>query len=502
MLSFVATMHKAIHTTGLKPNEKAFLARIERNLPITADLSRADVLLYVQTKREFVIVSQARPHSMAPIYRQDVVGTGVGGSEAGQIERTFATGRVTAQEVQRWGDRAPFVRRTHPVCGPDGRVVGVLSIETNLIEYARHRRRQPAFRRALAVLQEAALCQEITGVEDLIPFGEQDGIVLVDPQRRIRYLSGIATSFYRKLGYMDSLVGQDVGYLETGDDELVGMSLSQRRCFRSEARVQEREWIRQTLPIFAVAQRWQPLRRFIGRQGVPGVHGVLLMVHDETEMRRRQRELQVKSTMIQETHHRVKNNLQTIAALLRMEARRTNSEEAKRVLEESLNRILSIAVVHEFMADHGDRLINLREVGQHLVSHMRQMLIYPDRQISVYLSGPDIYLPSQQATVCSLVMNELLQNAIEHGFSDRTSGSVSLRLAEAADRVIVEVSDNGAGLPNDFDLQRDGSVGLNIVQVLVRDDLKGQVTFASGEGVTATVTFPKFSAEVGQSGTD
>src|SRR5690606_22131170 len=116
---------------------------------------------------------------------------------------------------------------------------------------------------------------------------------------------------------------------------------------------------------------------------------------------------------------------------------------------------------------------------------------YPDRQITLSVSGPDIYLPAQQATVCSLVINELVQNAAEHGFTGRSQGSVHLRLSETTDRVVVEVQDDGVGLPPDFELNRSGSMGLNIVQVLVRDDLKGEVKLVSGDGVTATVTFPK-----------
>ncbi len=344
--------------------------------------------------------------------------------------------------------------------------------------------------------------REIKGVEALLPFGEQDGIVLVDEQRRIRYLSGIANNFYRRLGYMDSLVGRHVEYLETGDDELVGRTLDEQRCFREEAKAQDREWVRQTVPVPAPAHRGWSALRWLGRQGGgdPAL-GAFLLVHDQTEMRRRERELQVKSAMIQETHHRVKNNLQTIAALLRMEARRSASEETKRVLEESMNRILSISVVHEFMANQGDAAINLREVGQRLVTHLRQMVAYPGRQISLSVSGPDIYLPAQQATVCSLVINELLQNAIEHGFEERTQGTVLLKLWDNPDRVVFEVSDDGIGLPGDFDLAHSGSMGLSIVQVLVRDDLKGEVSLKSNGGVTATVAFPRTVGEVRAIGT-
>jgi len=496
-------MDEVVESIGLSEAERQFLAGLEKNLPIAADLSRADLLVYARTRGGYVVVSQARPHSMASIYPQAIVGSEVNAQGAGEIERVFASGRSHTEEVERLGSRAPLVRQLSPIRGPRGRTIGVLAIETNQIEHSRLRRRHRPFRRALAMLQCAALCQEVAGVGVLIPFGEQDGIVLLDAHRRIRYLSGIATTFYRRLGYMEALVGQHLDYLETGDDELVDMSLSLKRCLRDETQRYGREWIRQTLPVLPATPRMARLRRLVGLGSEPeSATVVFLMVHDETEVRRRQRELQVKSTMIQETHHRVKNNLQTIAALLRMEARRTNSEEAKRVLEESLNRILSISIVHEFMANQGEREIDLREVGQRLVTHVRQMLSYPDRHIQLSFSGPDIYLPAQQATVCSLVMNELLQNAVEHGFKEGESGVVRLRLAETADKVVIEVSDDGSGLPAEFDLQRDGSVGLNIVRVLVQDDLKGEVALKSGGGVTATVTFRKPTVEVKESGTD
>ena len=477
-------------------DDSAFLERIAHNLGLAADLTRADILMCAPLgEAKCQVIHQARPHSMAPIHRQDLVGCPLPMTEAEQLHRVFASGRLLTEEVERWGETAPLVRQMIPVLAPDGRRVAVVTIETNLIEHERHRRRHSQFRRALQTWQQAALRDEIPGVTELTPFGEQDGILFVDPQRRIRYLSGIATNFYRRLGYMDQLADRHLDVLETGDGELVGRTLEHGRCYREETASQGREWVRQAIPIPAQPDRpwWQRLGR---RSSSDELYGAFLLVNDVTEERRRLRELQVKSAMIQETHHRVKNNLQTIAALLRMEARRTNSSEARQVLEESMNRILSISVVHEFMANQGDTPINLREVGQRVVTHLRQMMAYPDREVRIGVSGSDIYLPAQQATVSSLIINELLQNAVEHGLAGRTRGSVMLHLSETDDRVIIEVEDDGGGLPPDFDLLHTTSMGLSIVQVLVRDDLKGEVELVSGDGVTATVTFPKSVREV------
>jgi two-component sensor histidine kinase len=483
-------MNQSVSRGRLSEQEQELLAAVEANLPMTADLSRADVLLYVRKGEHLVVAAQARPHSMTPIHAEDLVGSTVSGAEEARLRLAFGRGRPMRDEVQRGCSRAPCVRELFPI-RTDGRILAVAAAETNLIEHERHRRRSAVFRRALRAWQLAAFSRPIPGIQGLRPFGEQDGILFVDAQQRIRYLSGLAANFYRRLGFLDPLVGQHVGYLETGDDELLQACIQEGRCLAEEARLKDREWIRQALPVFGRALHWpwQPHGHNAGSRLV----GAFLLVHDETEARQRARELKVKAAIIQETHHRIKNNLQTIAALLRLEARRTSSAEAKRALEESINRILSISVVHEFMANQGDGLINLREVAQRLVAHMRQMLASPEGAVSLSVAGPDLYLPSQQATVCSLIMNELLQNAVEHGFPEGQAGRVSLRLSETADEITIEVSDNGSGLPVSFDVDRDGSIGLSIVRVLVREDLKGAISLKSnpGGGVTASVHFPR-----------
>jgi len=216
-------------------------------------------------------------------------------------------------------------------------------------------------------------------------------------------------------------------------------------------------------------------------------------VSDITEERRREQELRVKTALIQELHHRVKNNLQTIAALLRMQARRVDGAEARQAIEEAVNRILSVAVIHEFLSRQEARMINMREVSSRIVTQVQQGLVAPDKQITFGVEGPPIYLPSRQATACALVLNELLQNALEHGFQERTTGHIQVVLENGGDRVIMRVRDDGSGLPTDFDLSEAvrRSLGLYIVRTLVQEDLKGVLEIHNRDGVEAVVTFPK-----------
>lgn len=346
----------------------------------------------------------------------------------------------------------------------------------------------------MQILQGMLLEGWLAGAEHLSPFGENDGILVVDSQRRLTYMSGVATNLYRKLGYMGELVGQRIASIETDDDALVARVLAERTCIEEEVQEQQRIWIKKGIPLLAGGSQavagWRSYLPF--RPDRSRLVGVLIAIHDETDERLRERELNVKSTMIQEIHHRVKNNLQTIAALLRLQARRAETSEAQQMLAESTNRILSVAVVHEFLSRRETTVINMREVSQRIINQIQQGLLDPDKQIRIELNGPSIHLHPQQTTACALLVNELIQNAIEHGFENKTTGAIQVNLIDQGDSVTIEVADDGGGLPSDFDLGHNVSLGLRIVQTLATDDLKGRFELKnSGSGTTATVTFPK-----------
>jgi two-component sensor histidine kinase len=214
-------------------------------------------------------------------------------------------------------------------------------------------------------------------------------------------------------------------------------------------------------------------------------------VHDSTETRRQQQELRVKTALIQEIHHRVKNNLQTIAALLRMQGRRLQQKEAQHAIQEAVNRILSAAVIHEFLSRQDAHVINIKDISQRIVTQMQQGVLSPEKQITFQLEGPPIFLPARQATACALIINELLQNAVEHGFVGRQQGQVKLTLEDEGDKVVVRIHDDGTGLPEEFEFTNGTSLGLQIVQTLVQEDLKGSFHIGNGGGTQVIVTFPK-----------
>jgi two-component sensor histidine kinase len=475
-----------------------FLQELEQDLGILADLSRADVLMYCPCSTDrAMVVAQASPHSILPIYGGSVVENEVGYVDEPAVLRSLQEGRRGHTEVRREiasrpspVKAAPVVQETYPILAADGRVIAALSMETNLIERERHRRRSKVFQKALKQFQTMVFAGEFRAAHPLTPFAEHDGVVVVDTQLRIQYLSGIATSLYRKLGYASDLVKRRLEDLELDDHSLVLEAMEQGQSLEGEARVGELVWVKKAIPLYAPPRR---LRKLLPRGADRWrLEGVLLTLRDETDARRQEDELRVKVAMIQEIHHRVKNNMQTIASLLRLQSRRAESEEVRRALQEGINRILSVAVIHEFLAHQDARVINIRDVSQRIINQIREGVLDREWGIRLDLRGPNIYLPTQPATVCALVINELLQNALEHGYERKEVGTVTVNLRDDGEQITIAVDDDGVGLPEEFDLSRTSSLGLQIVRTLAEGDLKGSFELhGRDKGVSAVVTFPK-----------
>lgn len=201
----------------------------------------------------------------------------------------------------------------------------------------------------------------------------------------------------------------------------------------------------------------------------------------------------VRSAVVREMHHRVKNNLQTIAMLLRLQLRDGREVSGREVLTETINRILSIAAVHEILSVEGFRLINVRELLERVTHTVRQTMAHPAVAVSVAIEGNDLYLPSQQATSVALAVTELVQNTLEHAFAGRSEGAVRIGLAQTDREWIIEVTDDGVGLPVGVDPLDTDNLGLKIVRALATEDLGGRFEMTSGErgGTRALLAVPR-----------
>ena len=194
------------------------------------------------------------------------------------------------------------------------------------------------------------------------------------------------------------------------------------------------------------------------------------------------------TAVIREMHHRIKNNLQTIAMLMQLQLPDAHRLDTRQVLETNIHRIHSIAAVHEVLSEKSFRLVNVKDVIERITQATAASMIAPHQTRHIDVFGEALLLPSRTATALALVVNELVQNALEHGFKKQENGRIEISLGHSPDQLIVIVRDNGQGLPTNYQ----PGLGLEIVQTLVDDDLRGKLKFnRCHPGTEVTIRMPR-----------
>jgi two-component system, sensor histidine kinase PdtaS len=202
--------------------------------------------------------------------------------------------------------------------------------------------------------------------------------------------------------------------------------------------------------------------------------------------------LLVQGALLQEMHHRVKNNLQQIASLLRLQKHYAANSSPVQVLEESISRVMAVAAVHDLLSRENLDTIAVRKIAEQIVSATQGSLTLPNKRIEMRVEGPDLLLSSNHANSVALILNEMVQNAVEHGFKETNEGEILVKLVEQPDAWRLEVKNDGDPLPDDFDPKKNADLGLQIIDSLARGDLSGEFTLTRvGDKTVAAVTWPK-----------
>lgn len=478
--------------TGLGPADIDHLHRLAGDWQLLSDLSFADLLLWVPVRpgdgrRAYLCVAQVRPTTAPTAYQDDQVGKIDAGPEVAHLDIAYTQGRIWREGDPVWYGDTPARHEAIPVrlrdvTGDDefSEVIAVIGRDTNLSTA-----RTPSQLELNYLTTADDLAQMVSDGTFPPPRhpGETtsaprvgDGLIRLDGGGKVTYASPNAQSAYRRLGFNAHLVGEELAVLfrRIAADPLEGNDAAERilAALRGESPPRQEVEARGA----TVLMRALPLLP----AGVP--IGALVLVRDVTEVRRRDRALMTKDATIREIHHRVKNNLQTVAALLRLQARRVDNAEAKNALEESVRRVASIALVHETLSMSSDEAVEFDGIVDRVATAATDVA---STEVSVKMrrEGSFGVLPAEIATSLVMVLNELLINAVEHGFpsdddeagSVRTDAEVVVAAHRFRKQLHVTVADNGAGLPPDFKADAGGRLGLQIVRALATGELRGTI---------------------------
>ncbi|QBI19183.1 ATPase [Egibacter rhizosphaerae] len=467
---------------GLREDAIAHLQSLLSDWQILADLSFADLLLWVPVPHEgvresFLCVGQMRPYTAQTIYAEDLVGEVYDVRQRPMLGRAVHEQRVIRDADPDWSLGVPVREEAIPVRFRD-EVVAVISREANVSTA-----RSPS-QLELTYLQTASQFAQMLA-DGTFPYPEQepeereyllrvgDGTLRVDETATVTFASPNGISAYRRLGTLDKVTGHALDAFDPAPEDLRA-GLEHGRPVDDEVERERAVIRRRLLPLIEAGN----------------VVGGLLLVREVTELRRHERALRVKDATIREIHHRVKNNLQTVASLLRLQARRLGSGEARAALNESVRRITSIALVHETLSQESRERLPFGGITERIVRMLGEGLSDPDAPVQFAVEGDPGELPAEVATPLALVLTELLQNSVEHAFPSSegrgkdgaTGGRIVVGFERGSTTLRVLVSDDGVGMPTDLD--ESAHLGLRIARTLAESELGG--TFEPLEQETGT----------------
>jgi two-component sensor histidine kinase/PAS domain-containing protein len=472
---------------GLGEDVVEHLQALLSDWQILADLSFADLLLWVRHEPPdrtpaYLCVGQMRPYTAQTIYVEDLVGQAFPMMARPMVSRAFTDQRVIRDADPDWSTGVPVREEAIPVrCGDA--IVAVVTREANVSTA-----RSPS-NLELTYLQSAGELAQMLA-DGTFPYPGDglderelsprvgDGIMRTDPTGRVTYASPNAISAYRRLGSLDNIIGQGLPDFEPGAEELL-YALGHGEPLETEIERHGAVVLRRFLPLM--------------RQGE--VTGALLLVREVTELRRHERALRVKDATIREIHHRVKNNLQTVASLLRLQGRRLKSDEARDALAESVRRISSIALVHETLSQDSRQRVSFEKIARRIVDMLADGLVDPEAPVAFSIEGEPGELPAEVATPLALVLTELLQNCVEHAFVGRSVagedgaaavGTVTVGFERGGATLRVLVRDDGVGLPS-AGFESLANLGLQIARTLVESELGGTFEPLRDGGVGTTI---------------
>lgn len=454
---------------NLTAEQKNILQNMLPALGLASDIARAKLTVFLpdSDKKFFNIYKQIRPLTLLGEAGADMTGQRVRCLEEPLVARAMQQNiPVTGKREWKLGIFSSF--RVFPLRDGFGKCFGALSFDTDDPD-------EVMLRTALDFLMSVPV-GSVRQYERLSP---EDGLMVVDAQKVIIAVNNKARHIFQVLHVADVL-GRRTNDLAI-NWPLVGMVIDTGIAESKQFFMHGRLLLMKVLPV--------PAR--------PKSNCAIVILQDITELHKKDEELLIKSAVIKEIHHRVKNNLQTIVSLLRLQERRTESSEAKSILQDCIGRVNSIAVVHEYLSQQGDGMIDVGKVAKSIYQALVSSMLNSDFVLETDFATDNVLLPSEKATSIALILNELLQNAIEHAFAGRTNGKLTVRFNDSGSCYELLIADNGVGLPPDFSWQQSSSLGLKIIKTMAEADLKGSfalVSLADG-GVQASVIIPKGGVE-------
>ena len=479
----MATLSELIsENSNLKANEVEHLSELVAEWRLLADLSFADLLLWLPIRRDekswpegHLAIAQIRPTTAATVFTEDLVGTSINWGQRPLVDQALSDGEIVRDAKPEQVGQIVIKEETIPVI-LNGKILAVISRHRNA-DLMRQPSKLELNYREIAHKIYKMVAEGNFPIRNSLYSSESsprvgDGLIRLDVNGTIFFASPNARSALSRVCFQKELEDENLGVvfsnLNKGDtqptDESWQTMLNGKSLRRTEYESQSA-----VLDILVI-----PLTEGSDRIGA------IVLIHNITELRNRDRALLTKDATIKEIHHRVKNNLQTVSALLRLQSRRVTDPIASSALDEAVRRVASIALVHETLSNQSSEFVEFDLVLDQII---KNALDLNPRSIGYKKIGEFGSFDSKTATALSLVITELIHNALEHGLSE-TGDQLMVEISKNGDQYLVSVCDNGSGLPEEFNIEKSANLGLQIANTLAKNELNGGINLVRVENLT------------------
>jgi len=488
----VSTLSKLISDYGV-PNKAniEWLTRLQSEWQLVADLLFADLVLWVPTKDgSFVAAGHARPSSAATVFYRDISGEPIRKEWLATVRQAFETAQIVEQKSSDTLAGLPTRFSAIPVqkesadaadtSGP----IAVITRHTNLSESRTPNKIQLNYvscgKELLQMITEGTFpdYSSPTGRRRGAPRAN-DGLLRLDVDGNVSFASPNGLSAFSRLGIEGEIEGKSLAEVATKIvkaqstvDESLPLVLTGKAPWRADLESKD-----VTLSVRAI-----PLMKSGARTGA------IVLCREITELRRQEQQLLTKDATIREIHHRVKNNLQTVASLMRIQMRRTTSDEAKEALEQAIRRVSAIALVHNTLAEGFSDEVNFDEVFESSMRLVGELATDSSREIKLRIDGKFGQLDSGLATPLAVALTEVVTNAASHGLGEH-GGSILITPRQTAKQLTIEVEDNGVGFEKDAIGK---GLGTQIIRTLIEGELRGKISWFSPKdgGTKVAISIP------------
>jgi two-component sensor histidine kinase len=461
--------------TNLTDEDIGILEAMAIQIPYTAEMTGTDIFIDAPLKngKDAVVLAWSCPENKS-LYGHSVVGELAFACSEPAVYQTFITGKTSRSIRGVSQEGIPIAQTVVAVRNRKNVVIGTLIMEKDISEELRQEEQVEFLTQTAERLSSTLMYLSTTGsqFEDWVG----NGLFILNKNSKITYVNKKAARIYLEYyGYEAS--GRDFEFAMFNCSCLGGLLESLKEPV--EFSILGKSYFFQAYPLVTYGE----------------LSGCVISFHDITDLRKKEQELNAQSTVIREIHHRVKNNLQNVAALLRLQMRRSESDVVKAEFAASVNRIISIAMVHEVFAYQNSDSVNLLVLCQRILRGLLETSASPDQIIETHVEGQSLFVSCSQAVPLALVINELLTNSFKHGVRFVEKGLIILTLTETNGLVQLSVRDNGPEPFEPFDLVKQRRLGLQIVDSLIGEQLGGKFKMERRKKMTcAVIDFPKYNS--------